>query len=128
MEVGSIFLVPPYDGTYTPTPDPATATPTPTSTLSPTFTFTPTATVATPTPTPTGLVAPATYVVPTREPTRVLIVKTIPVASLTSVPTASIEPAQETNEGTNPLLWIAVGVQITVLVLASIEFIRRWRR
>jgi Cysteine-rich secretory protein family/LysM domain len=132
LEIGSIFLVPPHDGTYTPVPGAEN----PTSTLDPnqpteTLTATPTAyPSATPSPTMPGIATsaamPEAIVIlvspsPTDDATVVAAVST-PVALLASS-TGTI-----TRSGTSPWLAVALVVQVGLLTVAGFEFVRRSRR
>lgn len=134
LRIGSVLLVPPKSGTYTPTPEPTrdpsipTETPTPTPTLTPTETPTPTLT-----PTPTDL-PPAVFVMPTPTPTRELIVRTLePVVALVATPslqevTLQETPAQEAPTGAASGLpaWLiaAVVVQVGIIVGAAVQYFR----
>lgn len=143
LEVGSIFLVPPQAGTYTPTPGGPEPTATPPPAVS---TETPTAEiVASPTPAVTDTPAPM--------PTAVVIAATansVPAMVQVLVPTPSSTPTGEAvallatpavlasekqsgvtitpNNGPSPWLIIGLVVQVGVLTVAGIEFVRRIRR
>jgi hypothetical protein len=139
LEIGSIFLVPPKAGTYTPTPDtrPPTETPVPTD-LPPTITpfVLPTATVEI---TPTLAIATADANVappglevalsvspspaPSSEPDQAVQVAAVATQSEVRPVTATIQP-----RGSNTWIMIAVGVQMVVLIGAGIEFLRRTLR
>jgi len=124
LEIGSVFLVPPQDGTYTPSPAP----PTTTSTATKTPTLPPR--TATEVRIATQMVAPATFVLPTSTPTAGVIIRAIPTA--TQTPPASPVPTIETNaqSDTAPvqsLLIVAVMVQVGVIGVATFEFFRRSR-
>ncbi len=133
LEVGSTFLVPPKDGTYTPTPDnhPPTDTPVP-SPVPPTITpFT--AATATPAPTDT---LPATIAVATAganvippgfSPPTATADEVVQVAALTT-PSADLPPPVETvvqPRSNTPWIMIALGVQAVVVIGAGFEFLRR---
>lgn len=78
LEIGSVLLIPPYAGTYTPTPGEPTATPTttptPSATVPPDITFTPTGT--------------AVILYPTREGE--ITAMPIPSATVTHTPAAAV--------------------------------------
>lgn len=133
LEIGAVFLVPPYDGTYTPTPGGS----------GPEVT-------ATPAPTEVVAVAQAASLTPTSVPTRITIATAaaIPESMLLPLPEATQEvmmiaavatqPVQEmlttettgtiTRKSSPPWLAIALTVQIGLLVVAGFEFARRSRR
>lgn len=130
MEIGAVFLVPPYDGTYTPTPGGASAA-TPESTEQ----IVAMINTATLMPSPTDI--------PTRAPIATAAampeVLAMAVAEHTSEPTtaATIPPQMAsmvnttgtiTRKGTSPWLGIALVVQVGLLLVAGIEFVRRSRR
>ncbi len=115
LEIGEIFLIPPADGTYTPTPEPPTATPTP---LPPTATFTPTPTMTLPPPSTFVAVEPVSTATPT------------PAIRVSILPTATLPPQEElpptpSAAGLPPLLVIVIMVQVGVLVVATVEYLRR---
>ncbi len=121
LEIGSVILVPPQAGTYTPTPVSATKTPTPEPTNIPIAMNTP-AISRTPNP-PTS--------VPTQipSPTVEMVVRVIP--TTTPIPTAT-PVVEETPpppiDNRSPILFIALAVQVGILGAATVEFIRRMRR
>ena len=143
LEVGSIFLVPPKNGTFTPTPAESTpeAIPAP-PTVTPTVPFVPVreatlivtplemmtasvtpnaiATVGNPPPTIASTVATAT---PEPAGTEVAMV----ISNSQSNPPASTPPAPRSNSNS---LWIgiAVVVQLFIVAVAAAEFVRRARR
>lgn len=145
LEVGSIFLVPPASGTFTPSP--VGDTPTPAATQAPTWT--PRATFALPvTNTPwmqapaapsgpaTAGAAPAELLEPTAteapvDPVAVPLVVQAPtedpgtpaLMEQNAVPGVSI-----VRSGPSPWLGVALVVQVAILVGAAFEFIRRARR
>jgi hypothetical protein len=146
LEVGSIFLVPPAQGTYTPSP--VGDTPTPAATQPPTWT--PRATFALPiTATPwatagaigqpvgpaTAGAAPAELLDPAAtspvEPVAAPLVVQAPteapgtpsLAQQGMVPGVTI-----TRSGPSPWLGVALVVQVVILVGAAFEFVRRTRR
>ena len=142
LEVGSVFLVPPKNGTFTPTPAESTpeATPAP-PTDTPTVPFVPVreatlivtplelmtasptrnavATVSGGLPTITSVVATAT---PEPVGTEVAMV----ISNPQSNPPAATPPAPRSNNS----LWIgiAVVVQLFIVAVAAVEFVRRARR
>lgn len=123
LEIGSVFLVPPKDGTYTPTVAPATHTPTvtPTATLPPT--------TATEAMLVTQMVAPATFVLPSDTPTPAIIVRSIPTATPmpTPLPQEITPPNSEDDDNLKTILIIAVILQVGIIGFATLEFVRRSR-
>ncbi len=123
LEVGTIFLVPPQSGTYTPTPAPS-STPAPTRPPS----ATPTATIPPTQPPPTQ--PPPTIadlrVPETASPTAALRVAAVP----TDTNTGQTIRATETVSPAGPPAWlfIAIAVQVVALLLAALELIRRLGR
>lgn len=101
LEIGSVFLVPPQDGTFTPTAAPAVPTPTP------------------PAPSPA---APTATPPPSPVPTRALVIRPIP--TQTPPPAASIPnemlPARV-------MLIGAAFIQVGIIGAASFALIRRLR-
>jgi hypothetical protein len=129
LKTGSVFLVPPASGTYTPTPEPTLDPAIPTNTATPTPTFTPTQTV-TPSITPTSTdLPPAVYVQPSVTPTRPMIVRTVaPSTQVAMVSTPALKEATVPEAPTNsPPVWLvlAIGAQVGVLGIAAFQFIRR---
>ncbi|NWG18334.1 MAG: LysM peptidoglycan-binding domain-containing protein [Chloroflexi bacterium] len=145
LEIGSIFLVPPQAGTYTPTAPAETAAPTvaltepaATATLAPSGTPPPTvAPTETLPPSPTVLmiatadslpqvfvlVAPTDAPTPTTGPQAQPVAAVVTSAALVKTPgVVTASPRQSP--------WLAVGlvVQVGVLLVAGFEFIRRARR
>ncbi len=121
LEIGSVFLVPPQDGTYTPTPAPLTATPTRTTTPTlPPKTATE-ARVA------IDMVPPATFIMPSQTPTKELIIRAVPTATSTPTPLPAVTSATMPPEDNSlqTLLIVAVIVQVGVIGVATIEFLRR---
>ncbi len=128
LEVGSIFLVPPYDGPYTPTPPQITDTPTPQAT----FTPTPVAEATD----EAGLLPPATYVVPSPTPRAGLSIgavitatpQTQTIASVSTPVQQSAVIADTSSSDSRNIIFIAIAVQVGVLLTATVEFIRRARK
>ncbi len=135
LEVGSIFLVPPKDGTYTPTPDdrPATETPAPTAlpaTITPFVVLTPTlppdivelTVIVPPIATAGGdVLPPPDDSLPTPTATEITTeIAAVPTPSTTLA--ASVVPTRSSN---STWIIIAVGFQVVVVVGAGIEFLRR---
>jgi len=134
---GSVFLVPPRGGTFTPTPSPtldpallptATPSPAPSSTPTPTKTLEPMPQPAlfdgqqTPTPPPSPSPDPALVT-----PTKALLVRPLPtrVAALAS-PASSTAPAIAPDSSGPPgWLWAIIGLQMTILGGAALELLRR---
>lgn len=128
LKTGSVFLVPPASGTYTPTPEPTldpsipTETPTPTATLTLTPTFTPTLTA-----TPTDL-PPAVYVQPSITPTQPMLIRTLAPVVVAMVSTPALQEATtDAPPASGPPAWllVAIGVQVAILGTALFQFIRR---
>ncbi len=139
--VGSEFLVPPKNGTFTPTVDPNTPTPSHTpSPIPPTITpfvaqREPTSAPPTPVPTldPTYEIvvyAPATIIMATAQPTAALTSSpTQAMTPIAALPTAVSGAPPSGNAGGGGLpLWIviALGIQGILIVGAGVEFVRRW--
>jgi hypothetical protein len=123
LKVGSIFLVPPKSGTYTPSPNEITATASSTPAIQASATSLPTATfVPTNTPLPTTTPALTATSLPSPTPAQTVIAQVSTAQPLTQ---AGITI---TSGGTSPWLGVALLVQAGVLVLAGFEFIRRVRR
>jgi hypothetical protein len=129
LEVGSIFLVPPLAGTYTPAPSdtPVPTDPPPTATRPPSQTpadVTPGTPVdvspVTDDPTPTETLIPPAVYTPSGE---VALAATPAGVTATSARTRQLIP-----DGTAPWLLMGVVLQTGVLIVAAIEFIRRIRR
>jgi len=121
LQIGSVVLVPPASGTYTPTPEPTqppTETPLPTDTPPPTDT---------PTPPAPALVPPATFVPPSATALMSDGAVGTPVAALATPPALNAESTPETPTNSSPPIWLLVllSVQIGVLLFASAEFLRR---
>lgn len=144
LEVGSIFLVPPKSGTYTPTPDitgDTTATSDNSSILpmtTPTYTSTPlsptrahiessdAAIVAAVAATLTALAPQTPSLIETPKPLSIISLPTAtPLITPTSIPNASTLPI---TSGPFPLIIIAIIIQVSIIVLASLEFVRRSRQ
>jgi hypothetical protein len=123
LEIGSVFLVPPQDGTFTPTVAPATSTPKATATA------TLPAKTATEAVFMTQMVAPATFVLPSKTPTPEILIRSIP--TTTPPPTPSLEvvtlPNAESDDTLKIVLILAVILQIGIITFATIEFFRRSR-
>lgn len=130
LRIGSVLLVPPKSGTYTPTPEPTRDPSIPTETPTPTLTLTPTATATlTRTPTPTDL-PPAVFVMPTPTPTRELIVRTLePVVAMAATPALQEVTinAPEASPASGLPVWLiaAVVVQVGIIVGAAVQYFRR---
>mgnify|MGYP000049965821 CR=1 FL=1 len=132
LEVGSIFLVPPRDGTFTPVPWDAGPTQTPAATAPPTLTPYPTAR-GMPTATPYA-VATAMYppdaLVQDANPVAVPLVVAVPTQVDPTPGTAVPQIAGVTITRSTPSPWLGVAlvVQVGILVGAGVEFVRRSRR
>lgn len=130
LQIGAIFLVPPHDGTYTPTPgDPSESatpepesaeeevTPTPPATETPTVTLQPTiAAIA------TAAAMPEVIALAVSSPTPLVIA-----AASTEIAPA-LAGSTITRSGPSPWLGIALVVQVALLLVAGVEFVRRARR
>lgn len=146
LKIGDIFLVPPHDGTYTPTPgDPPTSTP-PASAEPPSASPTPSAApVSADPPTATPTSAPivlansvpdaALLLLPSPTPTESVTVTAPPTLPATVVALAASPVPLSASGGqiiasSSPSPWLIIGlvVQVGVLLLAGIEFVRRARR
>lgn len=148
LKIGDIFLVPPHDGTYTPTPGaPPTSTPPASAELpsaSPTLSATPAPTDP-PTPTVTATSAPivlansvpdaALLLLPSPTPSESVTVTAPPTLPATVVALAASPVPFSASGGqiiasSGPSPWLIIGlvVQVGVLLLAGIEFVRRARQ
>jgi hypothetical protein len=133
LKVGTVILVPPKAGTYTPTPgDPPAGTPTaepPTDQPSPTPEPPTSMPTALPAPTraliATANAVPAALSLPTATPQSIAAVST-PVP--TAIPLAAETASSPLFSGTSPWLAAALIVQVGILLGAGIEFLRRSRR
>jgi len=127
LKVGAVFLVPPKDGTYTPTPAPPSTTPTPTN--APTQTPAPSATPAPASETP-ALAAAAPGGVP--EITAAPIITITPSVTATPLVVADAATAAPLSSRVSPLgghspwLWVAIGVQVVLIVAAGVELALRY--
>ncbi|MGQ9889363.1 MAG: CAP domain-containing protein [Aggregatilineales bacterium] len=133
LVVGSIFLVPPRDGTYTPTPDDAPPAATAPAADEP-ATLPPT-TSPTATPEPTRLAIATAAAMPE------VIAMAAPVSTATpdsagmpvalaagAAPAAASTSTIARNAGAPPVLGLALALQVGLLIAAGVEFARRWRR
>jgi uncharacterized protein YkwD len=130
LEVGSIFLVPPHDGTYTPEPGSESATSTPDASQ-PTATLTATPTAypsATPSPTMPGIATSAAM--PESIALRITETPTDDSTSVAAIstPMTILASGTITRSGTSPWLAVALVVQVGLLAVAGFEFFRRSRR
>lgn len=132
LEVGSIFLVPPKAGTYTPAPDANTATPVPTD--PPAATATPIPPTITPFTVPTDTPVPfepiatvGSEVTPPVADVIQVVNAPTPQPEIDSAPpmTATVMPARNNS---STWLMLALAVQVVVLIGAGIEFVRRRRK
>lgn len=153
LEVGSVFLVPPQSGTYTPTPADSEATaestepagesteeaqttaddtgilPTPEAIeeSAPVDTLPPPAVFDAVTPSATA----TNTVTPTLTPTQQQVIATVPPMTEVAMVVETATPSAETppTPGNTPPLWLvaAIAVQLGVLGYASFEFFRRRR-
>lgn len=128
LKIGSVFLVPPRDGTYTPTPAPHTATPeAPTVTATSTHTPPPTATPV------SRLAATAADIAftETDTPTAVVTATATPQAVAEAAAQAPPTPTRSviTPDNRSPWLLVAIGLQVVLVLGAGIELVlRRFRR
>ncbi len=130
IKVGSVLLIPPHEGTYTPTPAPPTATMLPTVTPYSLAAFqTPSADASTQAVAMLNdsgaLPPPSTYIAPSATPPA-LIVSSL----MTATPVAaSVQEASASgNDYRGPLLMVVVGVQMMFLGGAAAELWRRRKR
>jgi hypothetical protein len=137
LEVGSIILVPPKSGTYTPGPPSEAITTTPEATI-------PTVEISSPTVVPVTLsepITPTSTLAPLAPATAHAAPLVMAVLAPTSPPQPSVEPTliamvstpvtvQEVSMTSGPANWllIALVVQIGVLFIAGLEYARRARR
>ena len=132
LEVGSIFLVPPHDGTWTPAPggEPE-ITPTPEGEQAqPTATPFPTRTA---TPQPTRMVVATAHAMPEVIALAVAPPTPTPAGTLVALAAAPDVAAVgggiiSRREGISPALAAALVLQFGLLIVAGVEFTRRWRR
>jgi hypothetical protein len=135
LEIGSILLVPPYGGTFTPTPGEAPTTqptdPAPTLESAPAASASPVADlgIITPTPAPslspdpTMAASPTPEAVPSSVTPDTALVAAAPTSSASDSPVGTI-----TRSGPSPWLSVALVVQAGVLVIAGLEYVLRGRR
>ncbi len=137
LDIGSILLVPPYGGTFTPTPGEAptvqATNPAPTIESKSANSASPVADLGIITPTPAPSLSPD----PILAPSPTLIVSgpsmTPDTALVAAVPTSSVSDSTVgtgtiTRSGPSPWLSIALLVQAGVLVIAGLEYVLRGRR
>lgn len=138
LEIGSIFLVPPQDGTYTPTPGELIAD----SGSEPTLILEPSSTPsAAPSPTPVIVSTsaeipdwlrpsetPSPEIVPTAMKADAATKIALASADGTSIPVAQVSGGTIVRSGQSPWIIIAVVFQVIVLLAAGFEFIRRSKR
>lgn len=131
IKVGSVLLVPPHEGTYTPTPEPPTPTMLPTVTPYSLSAFqTPSATVS---PQAVAMAGAASTLMPSATViTPSATVSALNVESLaTQTPTPMPTPGAQAAGGSDyrgPLLMVVVGVQMIFLGGATLEALRRRRQ
>ncbi|MCU0514601.1 MAG: CAP domain-containing protein [Anaerolineae bacterium] len=126
LKQGSVILVPPQDGTYTPTAAPPTATATITPAVTASATLPPPVALVLAATSPARLPAlppPATYIAPTASPTAALLVRPVP----TPPAAAPADPAPPP-DARPALLVLALIVQACILAAAGVELLRRHRR
>lgn len=135
LEVGSVFLVPPQAGTYTPTPGAPTETPAPPSQTPVPPTIPPASPTITQTP---DLPSQPGSDPVTQMPTATMSVSVIEASAtpavIALVPSAPPDAALTENrsvvmiqERRSPWLYAAIVVQIIVVLGAGVEFVRRLR-
>lgn len=118
LDIGSILLVPPYDGTYTPTPAEGAGAPTVEATTpAPTLESIPTAG-----PSATPIPAVALSATPTA-----VLVAAVPVSG-TAAPGIAAAGGTIMRSAPSPWLTVALVVQVSVLVIAGLEYVLRGRR
>jgi hypothetical protein len=137
LEVGTILLVPPAAGTYTPTPGEPSAettvapaevilipTPFPEETL---FTPVPSAPppprIATAVSVPESLLLPTETVTMTPSPTLMTQIAAVPTPA-----DQAVTPSRGTSGGLPAWLMMGIGVQVLVLIGAGVEYMRRQKR
>jgi hypothetical protein len=128
IKVGSVLLIPPHEGTYTPTPVPPTGTALPTVTPYSLSAFqTPLATVSeTASPQVVAMAADSsTYVAPSATPPGIMIQ---PLATVAPVPTPAPAASSSATDYRGPLLMLVVGVQMVFLGIGAAELVRRRKR
>jgi hypothetical protein len=133
LEIGAVFLVPPYDGTFTPTPGGLQATATP-EVEDAEVTEQAIAFGASATPVPTRSAIATSAAMPevlalvaaehTAEPVAVAAVATQPAPRMNTADRSGTI----TRKGSPPWLAIALTVQVGLLLVAGVEFARRSRR
>jgi len=138
LEIGSVFLVPPYAGTYTPTPGeaPTVEATAPAEQLeqTPADSASPAADLGIITPLLVASEIPAATLAASPTPLLEMVPSVTPETALVAaVPTqaATAPPAMTgtiTRSGPSPWLSIALLVQAGVLVVAGVEYILRGRR
>ncbi len=144
LEIGAVLLIPPWDGTYTPTPGgpPPDVTSEPVvedqgiiATVDPnegnSVPILAAYTVMPSSPTPTATAEPTTTSVPTDSSWMAMTVTPVAVAAAPNPDDLMGEPAAITEEGGNDppvLLYIAVGLQVVIVLGAGYEFVRRIRQ
>lgn len=136
LEIGSVFLVPPHDGTYTPTPGGAAPAATaPADTAAQTATLPPTASPS-PTLQPTRLAIATAAAMPE---VIALAPPATPAPGSTGTPVALASAAGAVpavaaggtitrSSAASPALIAALLLQVGLLAAAGVEFSRRWRR
>lgn len=143
LEIGAIFLVPPRDGTYTPTP--ANSADSPPAATAPADTDADEQAGAPPasTPTPSATPEPTRVAIATSAAMPEVIAMAVPATTPapgsagTPVALAAADAAQVTtaagstitrSSGIPPALGAALVLQVGLLIVAGVEFARRWRR
>jgi hypothetical protein len=131
IKVGSVLLVPPHEGTYTPTPEPPTPTMLPTVTpyslnafLTPSATMSPQA-VAMAADAGTLLPSPTSGTPPATVSSLVVQASATETPAPTPMPGTSVSTA---NDYRGPLLMVVVGIQMIFLGGATFEAFRRRRQ
>ncbi len=129
LQIGEVFLVPPYDGTFTPTPGNADADelveaeitpietgPPPTATQQPTLT---------PSPRPTRMLVATAAAMPE---VLALAVEPSPTPQTVALIPTPMRSSITTDDRPSTTLIIALVLQVGLLVIAGAEFVRRTRR
>ena len=127
LQIGEIFLVPPYDGTFTPTPgevEPTEVAAVSIATDQPTQTPPPT---ITPPPSPTPLIIATAAAMPEVLALAVAVPTETPIV-IAALPTTVARSTIVIDDRPSNALIIALVLQVGLLLVAGVEFVRRARR
>ncbi len=141
LVVGSIFLVPPRDGTYTPTPGDAPPAATAPAADEPAEAREDEPAAPPPAASPTATPEPTRLAIATAAAMPEVIAMAVPVSTATlgstgtpvalaagAAPAAASGSTIARNAGVPPALGLALALQVGLLIAAGVEFARRWRR